>query len=399
MFRVICVSFFLLVSLGHTQMAVGKQTEVAASTYKLLQNVDKLIAASSYGSAIGKLNAALPDLAAGSADRAVVLRSLASAYAMKKDYANAARSLQAALDTGALPVDQKADARRTLGELYIASGQYQKGVKYLESSIGRGKAPTSDQYFMLANAYAQAKNYKKAAPYMRKAVDKASNPSVEWYRMLLALDYESGNYRDGVKTLRELIRRFPNEDENWVHLIAMYSKMNDRDSALAVSELAYKKGILTSPDEILNLAGMMSERNLPYRSARLLEKEIAAGRVKAGYRTWIRVADEWSRAREYDKAVAALKKAAALNSSGDPYYRIGQIYVEQAKWKQAHAVLLKAINSGSLSDPGNAQILFGLSCYELHFKDQARQAFAAAKKYSNSRSAARQWTNYLDADG
>ncbi len=399
MLRLLYILSLFLLAFSVFSASGGKQKTVTPSTYKLLQRAEKQIAAAAYSEAISKLKAGLADLDAGSFDKAVVLRSMASAYSLKGEYKKAARALEDSVATKALPVDQQAEARKNLGELYVASGQYSKAVGHLESSISKAKSVTGEQYFMLANAYAQLKKYKKAAPYMQKAISRTAKPSEQWYRMLLALYYESGNYKGGVNTLRKMIQTFPPKKDYWLQLIAMYRHMNQDSAALAVNELAYKEGFITSPQELTDLANMMSRANLPYRSARLLEKEMQAGRLKRSSKNWEKVANAWNQAKEFDRAAAALKKASALHSTGELSFRLGQIYIEQENWKKAHAALLKAINKGGLSDPGTAQILFGLSCHELHFPDKARQAFSRAQKYSNSRKTGREWVNYLDSEG
>lgn len=296
-------------------------------------------------------------------------------------------------------IEDQADlARWNLGEMYVAMDQFSKAAGLLESGLKQVK-PTGQQYFMLANVYTRLKQVEKSAFYMHKAIAGKSEVDETWYRTLLAMVYEAGNYQESVKVLKQLVEKFPSNKQYWLQLLAMYQQMNQYKQALAVNELAYREGLINSAEEILNLANLMSYQNAPYRAAEMLEKEIASGRLANNSANWEKVANAWSQAREFDRAVSALKKASKPYPTGELDFRVGQIYVKQEKWKDAHAELSEALRKGGLKDPGNAHLLHGISCYELHFHKQARDSFIKAQQYSSTREPGRQWVNYIDSEG
>ncbi len=371
---------------------------VSPAVYKQLQRIDALLEKSAYSKALQNLNTLLPETAEKSYAQAVIMRSMAAVYLRQGKFKKAAGALEKSLATGALPLDQKAQAQVNLGELYVAGGQYKKAIALLQAGIDRAKSPTSEQYFTLANSYAQLKQYKKAIPYMNKAVKLAKKPKESWYKLLLAMHYESDDYSGAVPVLKKMIARFPTNKDYWFQLIGLHQQLNDYKKALAVNELAYREGFVSTPADILNLANMMLLQNTPYRAAELIEKEINTGRLQNSSKNWEQSANAWTDAREYDKAVAALKKAAALHPSGEYFYRLGRLFIEQGKWKNARAALLKAFEKGGLKDPGNAQILFGVSCYELHLTQKAVRAFNKAQNYKNTRKIGRQWLEFINSE-
>ena len=379
--------------------ASGDKTKtVSPAIYKQLHRIDALLEKSAYSKALQNLNALLPDTAAKSYAKAMILRSMASVYSRQGEFKKAAGALEKSLATGALPLDQKAQAQVNLGELYVAGDQYKKAIALLKAGIDRAKSPTSEQYFILANSYAQLKLYKKAIPYMNKAVKLAKKPKESWYKLLLAMHYESDDYSGAVPVLKKMISRFPPNKDYWFQLIGLHQQLNDYKKALAVNELAYREGFVSAPADILNLANMMLLQNTPYKAAELIEKEINTGRLQNSFKNWEQSANAWTDAREYDKAVAALKKAAALHPSGEFFYRLGRLYIEQEKWNNARAALIKAFEKGGLKDPGNAQILFGMSCYELHLTQKAVRAFNKAQNYKNTRKIGRQWVDFINSE-
>ncbi len=373
-------------------------TTVSPAVYKQLQRVDALLKKSAYGEALQKLTALVPEVKAGSYEKAVIWRSIASIFSQQGNYKQAAEALKKSLATQALPSDQKVKAQVNLGELYVAAGDYKKAVAILKEGIARANSPSSDQYFKLANAYAQLKQFKNAVPPMQKAINLAKKPPESWYKLLLAMQYEAGDYAGAVTVLRKLIVKFAPNKEYWLQLIAMHQQLNQFKKALAVNELAYREGFVTTPGEIVNLANMLSSQDTPYRAAELIEKEIGTGRLANSSKHWEMVANAWTDAREFDKAIAAYKKASAAHPTGELYYRLGRLYIEQEDWQNAHKSLLNAFQKGGLKDPGNAHVLFGVSCYELHFTDKAERAFNKAQSYKNTRKIGRQWLDFLRSD-
>ncbi len=404
MARLRCCNLLLLIIFSLATSALNAESEKKSATtvspaiYKQLQRVDELLAKANYNAALKKLKALVPEVKAGSFEKAVILRSMASVYSQQGNYRKAAVVLKKSLDTQALPADQKARAQVDLGELYVASGNYKDAVKNLQAGIARAKSPSADQYFKLANAYAQLKQFKSAVPPMQQAIKLSKKPKESWYKLLLAMQYEAGDYAGTIAVLRKLIVNFPPNKEYWLQLVAMHQQLNQYKKALAVNELAYREGFVTAPSDIINLANMLQAQNNPYRAAELIEKEIGSGRLVNSSKHWEMVANAWTDAREFDKAIAALKKASSVHPTGELYYRLGRLYIEKEDWKNAHSSLLDAFQKGGLKDPGNAHVLFGVSCYELHFADKAAREFSKAQKYKNSRKIGRQWLDYLKSD-
>ncbi len=274
--RFVAVLVLIGYSIVSSAASDDKTAKVSPSVYKYLQEIEALLEKSAYGKALQELNVLLPETAAKSYEKAVVLRAMASVYSHQGNFKKAASALEKSIATSALPLDQKAQAQVNLGEMYVAGGQYKKAVILLRAGIDRAKSPTSDQYFTLANAYAQLKQYKTAIPYMKKAVRLAKTPKESWYQMLLAMHYESDDYSSAVAVLQKMITKFPPNKTYWSQLIALHQQLNDYKKALAVNELAYREGFMSSSADILNLANMMLVQNTPYRAAELIEKEISS---------------------------------------------------------------------------------------------------------------------------
>jgi len=375
--------------------AKEKQATISPWVYKKLQKAEQLIAKKSYSQAEQKLKAILPDTKAKSYEKAIVLRSLSSVYALNNQYEQATKLLSQALALNVLPKKQEQQAILNLGQLYMAMEQYAKAIKVLEPWLATNSTGNTKVNVLIANAYAQLKRYRKALPYIKKAIASTKKPAESWYQLNLALYYELENYTSAAKILKKLVVIYPAKKEYWSQLGSTYQQLRQYKKAVSIKHLAYKKGFIHSEKELLELVNLFLYVDHPYKAGTLLNKLITTKKVKSISKNWEILAHSWTMAKEYDLAIKALEKASSLNNKGSLYQQLGQIYVEKEQWGKAIQSFNKALSKGSLKNTGTTFMLLGMSYYEQNNKKQAKKSFLKAAKYSKNKKAARQWLEYI----
>ncbi len=375
----------------------SKSPSVSPWLYKKLSKTEKLIEKKSYQTARQQLQKILKNTD-NNYERAVVLRSLSSVYALQGNYKQAASFLKKALALNVLPEKQKLQALLNLGQLYMATGQYSQAVKVLEPWLTRNPHPDSETSALLANAYSQLKQYRKALPHIKRAIANSKKPPESWYQLNLALLYELNDYPSAAKLLIKLLNRHPDNKDYWRQLVSVYQQLRQYKKASSVQYLAYKTGLFTREKDILALVNILSYIDAPYKGATLLQAEIKRKRVRSTSKNWELLASQWQQARELDKAINALKTASKLSPKGKLYLQLGQIYTEQENWPQAIDALTSAISKGGLNNPGAAWLLLGISHYESGHIKQAWKAFNQASHYKKQKKQARQWLSYINSD-
>ena len=326
------------------------------------------------------------------------MRTLASVYAMQEQYSKAAEFLSKVLALDVLPSKQQQQALLNLGQMYMAMGKYAKAVKILQPVLKANPKLDAQMAILLANAYTQLKQYHKALPYVEQAIRMSKKPPESWYQLNLALLYELGRYSSAANILERLIVKSPEKKQYWMQLSSVYQQLKQYKKALAIRDLAFKKGLITKEKEILDLVNLYLYVDLPYKAAQLLQTEINGKRVKGTSKNWELLANAWTQAKEYKKATLALEKASHLNPKGVLFQQLGRIYVEQENWSSAIKALTKALQKGGLKNPGNAYLLLGMSYYELKKINKAKHAFIQAKKYKKTRKSAGQWLDYISSE-
>jgi len=382
--------------LAPTLCAEEKSTAISPWLYKQLSKAEAFIAKQSYPQARQKLQKILPELDDNSYEQAITLRSLASVYALENQYLKSAKTLEKSLATNALTEIQHQEALFNLGQLYMATKRYQKAVDTLTPWLKKNPATTETQVrVLLANAHAQLKQYRKALPYIEHVIKHSKKPKESWLQLNLALYYELENYSAAAGVLRKLQHQYPEKKDYWQQLASIYQQLQQYSKALTIKNLAYQKGFINSESEILQLFNLFLYNKQPYRAAELLKKELNGRIVKQNSANWELLANAWTSAREYKKAVNALEKASLLHEKGALYLQLGRIHVEQEFWQGAITAINKALAKGSLKQTGEAYVLLGMSYYESGQLTAAGKAFKKAQQYRKTKKSAKQWLNYI----
>jgi lipopolysaccharide biosynthesis regulator YciM len=77
--------------------------------------------------------------------------------------------------------------------------------------------------------------------------------------------------------------------------------------------------------------------------------------------------------------------------------RLGEVHVQREDWNAAIEALRRALEVGNAKDPGNAQILLGMSYYNLKKPQEARQWFQRAMSTRHAKQA-EGWIRAIDVE-
>jgi tetratricopeptide (TPR) repeat protein len=190
----------------------------------------------------------------------------------------------------------------------------------------------------------------------------------------------------------------PEKKQHWIQLSAVLGQQEKYDDALVALTLAYHKGLITGDAELRRLADLMAFNNIPYRCGTMLTKELASKRLDdKDPALHEKLSNCWVAAREWDKAITPLRRAAEMKRSGDLFTRLGEVQVQRANWAGAVEALRKALEMGNSRDPGNAQVLLGMSYYNLKKPQEARQWFQRAMSTRHAKQA-EGWIRAIDTE-
>jgi tetratricopeptide (TPR) repeat protein len=326
-----------------------------------------------------------------------VYEMFAHVNAGQEKFEQAGKYFKLALDAGGFEGARQNRLRLQLGQIYMMLSQWQNAIDEITIYFQEAEDPSPDAYYRLAVAHYSNGDQARARKPAILAIKKSKNPKESHMRLLLALYMESKEYKRAIPLLERLVTYFPKK-AYWMQISAVYNELGREVEALASQQLAHRQGMLVKDKELRRLAQLYLYHDLPYRAGLVLEEALESEVVESNADAWELLGNSWLSAKEYDRALPPLEKAAVLAETGDLYARLGRVYIQQEKWTDASSVLLKAVEKGSLEDEGNTLLLYGVSLYNEGKLKTARRQFVKSLEYENSRKYAEQWIKVVDRE-
>ena len=331
-------------------------------------------------------------------ERSRVEQILASIDHAQENLPGARSHLEQALAAGGLNDQEQSQVRFQIAQLFMAEERWKEGVAALNAWFATAENPNSAAYYLLAVAYYQQGDHKSALAPAQKAIELSDKPQESWLQLLLALRLEREEHRAAVPILRRLLALAPEKKTYWIQLSAVNGAIGSYEEALAPLQIAYNAGMLTEDAEIRRLADLLLYLDIPYRAAQILSQSLDAKRVNADRALHEKLGNCWVAAREFDRAIPPLQRAADLADTGDLYVRLGEVQVQREDWAGAAAALRRGLEKGRLQYPGNAQLLMGIASYSQQKPEEARTWFQRALQHGKTRAQAQGWLQHVEQE-
>ncbi|MDX1519622.1 MAG: tetratricopeptide repeat protein [Gammaproteobacteria bacterium] len=364
------------------------------SSYRKLNDIREDIDKGNLREALGKLEKLLVDVKDQKYDTAVVLQTMGYVHYELNDAERAVAAFIKSVETGELPPDVTHELHLNIAQLAIYSDKFQTGLEYLGKWFEKEKNPKPEALLLAASAYIEMEKYRDAVPYLKRAIQSSDTPPRNWYELLLGAHLQAGQLNDAAVLLEDMIVRYPKEKEYWMQLIAVYQQLDKNRKALAVSELAYKKGLFNS-EEIINLAKNYLWLEMPYKAGKLLVDELQRGRIDNNMENLKLITNSWLSAQEYDRAIEALEELIRIDNDPEHRFRLAQLLVDKGQWQAAVPHLEAVVRSTGFDQIGEAWLLLGISQYESDNRKDSLVSFNKALAHKRSQEQARWWVELI----
>ena len=300
-----------------------------------------------------------------------------------------------------IPLAMEINTRYTIAQLYFVQEQWQQGINALLKWFDMTESPNANAYVLLAQGYYQIQDYDKALANVKKAIAmyeaKGNVPKEQWYNLARFLYFEKGDTDNTVEVLEQLLKYYPKK-QYWVQLSHMYGEQKKDKKQLAAMETAYVQDMLDKSTELVTMAYLYLNAEVPYKAARVMDKGLKADTVEEKSKNWELTGNAWRQAREIDKALPAMEKAASTADTGELYVRLGNMYLDGEEFQKAVAALNKGLRRGGVKRPDTAQLVLGMAYFNLGEYDKARKAFKQAGRDERSATYSQQWITYMDSE-
>ena len=158
------------------------------------------------------------------------------------------------------------------------------------------------------------------------------------------------------------------------------------------------QGLLEKESELVTMAQLYMQAEVPYKAGTLLAKEMESGRVSEEGKNWRLLSQAWQLAQEDERAIPALQAAAKAEDDGELNVRLGNAYLNLGQYQNCADAVRAGLRKGGLKKEENAQISLGMCLYNLKEYQPAIEAFRAASTDRSSRSISSQWIAVINSD-
>ena len=327
-------------------------------------------------------------------EEGAALRLGAASKIQTDDLEGAVADLLTAIDRGYIPETELKTTYYNISQIYLSGDDKSKSLEYFNLWMEQGGVPDRNQSWTLAVLYQQMDRFPESLNWAEKVLE-ADGPGADRsvYDFLIFLYDKTGDFAKKAELLELLLARDPSDRRLWDAIAGDYFRGGQDRKAFEVQKAMYLAGLLQTEDELMRIVNFYNTFDVPYASAKILEKEMNAGRISRSYQRLELLANLYQVAREFDRAIPVIEQAAQMAPDGKMYERLGRSYSELQNWAEAEDALIKAIDKGGLANAGLAWVLVGQSRYERDDRSGARQAFRNA----NNRGG-RGWLDFMTAE-
>ena len=322
-------------------------------------------------------------------------------YAVE-DYDGALNYYQKVIDQRPeIPLALEINTLYTVAQLYFLQENWRKGIDTLNTWMSVTDTPSTNAYVLLANGYFQLKDYDKSLSNIQIAIDREEAagklPKEQWYNLARFIHFDRDNFREALDILEILIMYYPKK-QYWVQASHLYGEEKDEARQLAILEATYEQNLLDRSQDIVLLSQLYLQAEVPFPAARAMEKGLADDIVEKESKNYELAGVAWRQAQEVTKSLPMLEAAASKSEKGELYARLGNVYLDVDKNKEAVEALKRGLDRGGVKRADQTRLALGMAYFNLGDFNSARRAFREARKDKRARTYADQWLKYITSE-
>jgi tetratricopeptide (TPR) repeat protein len=374
---------------------------VSKEVYDRIQKAQELVDAQDYNGALKLLNTLYNPDKLTEYEQSNVLNYIGFVHYNMDDIANAIRTYVKMLAIPSLEETLRKQTTYTLAQLYTMEEQYNKALDTLDKWFLLETNPAPIPFVLKAQNLYQVQRYSDMIEpienAMRIAEARGKPVKEDWYVLLNFAYFQQEDYRMVRDIQKIMLMNWPKK-RYWFSLAGAFTELGEDEKLINAYAAAHDQRMLEKESELVTMAQLFMQREVPYKAGQLLAAEMESGRVAKNAKNYRLLSQAWQLSMENQKAIPALTEAARLSSDGELDVRLGNALLNTGQYGECVKAVEAGIRKGGLKSPDNAQISLGMCLYNQHKYNTAIKAFQAAAKTTRSRKISNQWINVIRAE-
>lgn len=374
---------------------------VSKDVYDRIQKAQEMAEAKDYSGALKLLNSMYNPDKLTEYEQSMVLNYIGFVHYNKDDIPNAIRTYVKLLTIPSLEETLRKQTTYTLAQLYTMEEDYNRALQTLDQWFMLETNPDSTPFILKAQNLYQVQRYPEMIEpienAMRIARERGKEVREDWYVLLNFAYFQQEDYSMVRDIQKIMLVNWPKK-RYWFSLAGAYTELGEDENLINAYAAAFDQNMFDKESELVTMAQLFMQREVPYKAGRLLEEEMASGRVAKNAKNYRLLSQAWQLSMENEKAIPALTEAARLSSDGELDVRLGNALLNSGQYAECVKAVENGIRKGGLKSPDNAQISLGMCLYNERKYNASIKAFQAAAKTSRSRKISNQWINVIRAE-
>ena len=374
---------------------------VSKDVYDRIQKAQEMVDGKDYSGALRALNALYNPDKLTEYEQSNVLNYIGFVYYNMDDIPNAMRTYEKMLAIPSLEETLRKNTTYTLAQLYTMQENYEQALITLDKWFLLETNPRPEAFILKAQNLYQVNRYadmiEPIENAMRVATERDKEIKEDWYVLLNFAYFQQENYRKVRDIQKIMLVNWPKK-RYWFSLAGAYTELGEDENLINAYAAAFDQRMLETESELVTMAQLFMQREVPYKAAVLLDAEMESGRVSKNAKNYRLLSQAWQLSMEDEKAIPALTQAARLSDDGELDVRLGNALLNTGQYGECVKAVENGLRKGGLKSPDNASISLGMCLYNQRKYNSAIQAFQAAAKTPRSRRTANQWISVIRAE-
>ena len=289
----------------------------------------------------------------------------------------------------------------TLAQLATMQEDYNKAIGLLDQWFVLETNPAPDPYILYAQNLYQISKYAEMVRPIEAAMAVAEKRSTQvkedWYVLLNFAYFQQEDYEKVRDIQKILLVNWPKK-RYWFSLAGAYTELGEEHNLVGAYDAAMTQGLLEKESELVTMAQLYLQHEVPYKAGMLMETEMENGRIEKDAKNYRLLSQAWTLAAEDEKAIPALQQAARLSDEGELNLRLGNAHLNLGQFGECVSAIQDGVKKGGIKSADNAQISLGMCLYNQRKYRDAIAAFREAGKTNRSRNISRQWIRVIESD-
>ncbi|MFM9271002.1 tetratricopeptide repeat protein [Halomonas elongata] len=205
----------------------------------------------------------------------------------------------------------------------------------------------ADTHWLMAQLQAESSRWEQAADWAQRALAGDASPSQQRLGLAATALQRAGRQKEALAVLERQLAGAEDDPQARRRAAGLAQRMGDPGRAAALWETAWRRGVLSGADDLMQRIRLHLAAGTPARAAEILSRTLEEGSLDDSLENRRLLAEAWQAARDHDRALTAWREVAERSDAAEDWLRLGQLATGWDRLELAREALQRARQGGA----------------------------------------------------